>query len=508
MRDPGASERVFCAPWFRPLIVVTTLVIVGAVGWTVHDLVVAPPRPAAAPAGTTPVATAPPIVAGQPAPHKDFGHCTRCHDVRSAGGGTGAMPVATAPPIARGAKLTHPDWGPCGKCHQYTGPAAATAAPVAFTRLSPTAGSLLGLRVDALTPKQADLLEMEGVKGPLVTEVVAGSPAALAGLKVEDAILKINDVAVKSAADVRQALRAVKGGGKVKLQIQRGERKKNVFVRMPDLGAAPDATLVAAVTAPAPTRGAALVPGRIAIAVTAPDLRAQVAPVFSGAAYFLVRDGDRDWVALQSPSVTALGRGQASAGLLLGQGVSVVIAGNVGPGAFETLRRGGVTIYTGAFGAVARVYESYRAGALVPAATTVVAAPPAPSARGIVAVGAMGPGLGFPVAASLGRSPYLVLYDVATGRAQALPNPGEGREGGELGVVQLLVDRGAAAAIAGGISPAGLQALTQLNLMGFAGVTGTVGDAISLYGQGRLQASTVGALAAPVAPGPALRPRG
>jgi predicted Fe-Mo cluster-binding NifX family protein len=544
MSDPRpVTPRVFCAPWFRPVIVVTALAVVGAVAWEMRNLGAPAPaatrtrRPREAPEkGALLAATAPPIAAGARAPHPNFGHCRRCHDVLGSPR-AGATPVATAPPIAADAKLTHPDWGACKKCHALTGPAAA-ATPAAF---SPTAGSLLGLRVDRLGAKQADLLEMEGVKGPLVTQVLPGSPAEKAGLKVDDAILKVDNTAVTSAAELRQALRAVQPGAKVKLQIQRGERKKNAFVRLPDLGA-DGAALAAAVTPPAappatmqpavapgsaaglpavapapaaglpaarPTAAPLLVPGRVAIAATAPELGAQVAPVFSGAPWFLVRDGSGGgWAVLPNPGASSLGRGQTAAGLLIGQGVSVLIAGNVGPGAFDTLRRAGVQVYSGAFGDIERVYRSYLWGALVPAATTVVRGPAARTPDGTVAVAALGPGLGFPVAASLGRSPYLVLYDVATGRTQAIANPSDGRAAGEVQVAQLLVDRGAAAAIAGSISPAALQALTQLNVMSFAGVAGTVSDALSLYLQGRLQATTVAASAPSGAPGGTVPPPG
>jgi predicted Fe-Mo cluster-binding NifX family protein len=287
---------------------------------------------------------------------------------------------------------------------------------------------------------------------------------------------------VTSAAELRQALRAVQPGGKVKLQIQRGERTKNVFVRLPDLGPTPVAFTPPAPAAPAPAPAPALVPGRLAIAATAPSLEAQVAPVFSGAPYFLVRDGLRGWVALPNPTPGGAGRGQAAAGLLVAQGVSVVIAGNVGPGAFETLRRAGVQVYTGAFGDIERVERSFRLGALV-AATSSVLRGGAP-AGGLVAVAALGPGLGFAVGPSL-ASPYLVLYDLATAQAQVLANPAAGRTEDEVRIAQLLVDRGAAVAIAGSISPAGAQALLQLQVTAVPGATGTVADAITRYVQGR-----------------------
>jgi predicted Fe-Mo cluster-binding NifX family protein len=524
-----AEPRVFCAPWFKPVIVVTVLAVVLAVAWTIggHSR---PNTGCGNPDGlNTPIlaATAPPIVAGQAAPHPNFGPCTRCHSVRGAGGAPaapgGAIPAATAPPIAENAKLTHPSWGPCKQCHKLLPPTGAKT--VAFT-------GTLGARVDTLTPKKADLLEMEGVKSPVVTQVVDGTPAAIAGLKVDDAILQVDNQPIVSAEELRTALGAAKPGAKVKLQIQRGERKKNIFIKLP----AGPVTLVAVVGVPdgpggallplaAPVAGGpaaglapalpptpALAPSpylwRVAIAATAPSREAQVAPVFSSAPYFLLRDGpDGPWGLLANPNPGGAGRGQSTARLLTSQGVGVVIAGNIGPGAFAALRGAGLQIYTGAFGSIEQVYAGYRRGFLIPATSTITASPSPPNLSGVLAIAAAGPGLSAGVAPGFSVAPYIVLYGLANGTAQVLTNPAAtGRPSSEVQLAQLLVDRGASALIAGNLQPTTLQALAQLQVMGFAGVTGTVTDAISMYVQGRLRAATLLAPGAGAPLGPVLPP--
>ncbi len=94
----------------RPLVVITAIGLVGVTGWAVFEEMAggAPVPRTPAPANTaTPAATAPPIRADAVAPHPDFGHCTRCHDVLPARGkADGVVPVASAPPILEGAALT------------------------------------------------------------------------------------------------------------------------------------------------------------------------------------------------------------------------------------------------------------------------------------------------------------------------------------------------------------------------------------------------------------------
>jgi predicted Fe-Mo cluster-binding NifX family protein len=128
---------------------------------------------------------------------------------------------------------------------------------------------------------------------------------------------------------------------------------------------------------------------------------------------------------------------------------------------------------------------------MVPATSTVVASPSPPNQAGVLAIAATGPGLSFAVAPAFGAAPYIVLYGLNTGTAQVLTNPGAARPVGDVQLAQLLVDRGASALIAGDLAPTTLQALAQLQVMGFAGVTGSVSDAISLYVQGRLRAATL-----------------
>ncbi|HHP51284.1 MAG TPA: PDZ domain-containing protein [Moorella mulderi] len=80
----------------------------------------------------------------------------------------------------------------------------------------------LGVMLTSLTPEVAEFLGLPGPEGALVGEVVAGSPAAEAGLQKYDVILEVDGQKVKDAADLVNKIQSMKIGQKVKLKVFRG----------------------------------------------------------------------------------------------------------------------------------------------------------------------------------------------------------------------------------------------------------------------------------------------
>jgi S1-C subfamily serine protease len=69
--------------------------------------------------------------------------------------------------------------------------------------------------------------------GPAVVhEVFADSPAAKAGVKVDDIVLKIGKTDVKNPFDAVNAIKKLKPGEKVILRIKRGEKEKDVSITL------------------------------------------------------------------------------------------------------------------------------------------------------------------------------------------------------------------------------------------------------------------------------------
>ncbi len=92
--------------------------------------------------------------------------------------------------------------------------------------------SLVGIALAVVTAVgvAAPARALEEDKGVLIVAVQRGSPAAEAGLRRGDIILKVNEVEVNSAGALRDALAALKPGDEVRLRIARGEAERTLRV--------------------------------------------------------------------------------------------------------------------------------------------------------------------------------------------------------------------------------------------------------------------------------------
>ena len=89
----------------------------------------------------------------------------------------------------------------------------------------------LGIEAQELTPQLASYFKVQQGKGVLVAEVEDGSPAARAGLRAGDCIVKANATEVDSVSSLRRAL-APSGGHQVTLTIVRDGREQSVQVHL------------------------------------------------------------------------------------------------------------------------------------------------------------------------------------------------------------------------------------------------------------------------------------
>ena len=86
----------------------------------------------------------------------------------------------------------------------------------------------LGIQIQDLTPELALASNIEGNAGVIVTRVIAGSPAAKAGLQIGDVIVDVNTKSVKNSNTLRNAIGMQIVGEKLKLKIVRDGRTKTI----------------------------------------------------------------------------------------------------------------------------------------------------------------------------------------------------------------------------------------------------------------------------------------
>jgi len=105
---------------------------------------------------------------------------------------------------------------------------------------------------------------------------------------------------------------------------------------------------------------------KICVTSQGDNLDAQVDPRFGRCKYFIIVKTDTlEFEAVKNPNMDAVG----GAGIQLGQlmankSIKVVLTGNVGPNAFQTLQKAGVQVFTGISDNVREAIERFKKGEL------------------------------------------------------------------------------------------------------------------------------------------------
>ena len=135
---------------------------------------------------------------------------------------------------------------------------------------------------------------------------------------------------------------------------------------------------------------------KICVTSNGPTMDASVDPRFGRCQYFVFVDSETmEYEAMPNPSIGASsGAGIQAAQTVADKGAGVVITGQVGPNAIQTLGATNISIVTGASGTISDAIEQYKSGRLQAAP----AAPGAPAAgmpaTGMPASGMPGAGMG------------------------------------------------------------------------------------------------------------------
>ena len=88
----------------------------------------------------------------------------------------------------------------------------------------------IGALVQDVTPDIAESLGLAG-KGALVAEITDGGPAAAAGLKPGDVVLKVNGTAISTGSDLTRAVGMARVGEPIKLDVRREGQMREITIR-------------------------------------------------------------------------------------------------------------------------------------------------------------------------------------------------------------------------------------------------------------------------------------
>ena len=110
---------------------------------------------------------------------------------------------------------------------------------------------------------------------------------------------------------------------------------------------------------------------KICITATGQGLDAEIDPRFGRCQYFTIIDPDTmQFESIENSSIGASGgAGIQAAQFVANKGVEVVLTGNAGPNAYNTLQAAGISVITGVSGKVRQAVDGYKNGKLQPPAS-------------------------------------------------------------------------------------------------------------------------------------------
>ena len=150
---------------------------------------------------------------------------------------------------------------------------------------------------------------------------------------------------------------------------------------------------------------------KVAVSAAKPDLTARVDPRFGRCAAFVIVDPETmEWKAMENVYAGAAGgAGIQTAQMIGNEGVGVVLTGNCGPNAHQTLSAAGIEVVTGVTGRVDEAVDAYKQGRVHPTARpNVPAHSGTPSGTGA----GQGMGSGRGMGRGMGRGQSMAASDV------------------------------------------------------------------------------------------------
>lgn len=95
---------------------------------------------------------------------------------------------------------------------------------------------ILGIGAQDLTPDLASAFNLPNAKGAVVTQVLANSPAKLAGIETGDIIISVNGMEIKNASDVVNTIGFLRVDSKINIEVLRNGKPLTLSVKLSDSG--------------------------------------------------------------------------------------------------------------------------------------------------------------------------------------------------------------------------------------------------------------------------------
>lgn len=102
-------------------------------------------------------------------------------------------------------------------------------------RVTNSGRAALGVRVTGVDPVLAEQNNLSIDRGALIVDVTSNGPAAQAGLKPGDVIMRVDNKEVNDVASLGDVLLSKKPGDVVPVQVHRGNQQLTVNVELGEL---------------------------------------------------------------------------------------------------------------------------------------------------------------------------------------------------------------------------------------------------------------------------------
>jgi S1-C subfamily serine protease/predicted Fe-Mo cluster-binding NifX family protein len=218
-------------------------------------------------------------------------------------------------------------------------------------------GAWIGMDVAELSPNDIKSLGLPaGTSGVLVADV-EGPPASMVGFQVSDVITAVNG---EPTPDMKSFATATQKQTGAVVDVIRGE--KHLFISVPPPGFTQQGTKINTALDNKFKQVAATIPvnGYLAILTVSPDLNASIAPNLTNSPYLVIVDMPND-----SYAVTNAVNQMTISESARQYNIKALICGNISDQTAQSLRMGGVVIYSGVVGTALDAIGLYQSNSLL-----------------------------------------------------------------------------------------------------------------------------------------------